>query len=466
MTTRAKRRILLRTHAPISRLVRSLVILAIASACPAAAKDIEVRGKNVVIYAPASEQKTAERLLPLGDAAIEMYAKDLGVAIPKQPFQVFLFATEEDYARAEEPRTHGVFKSNLAFCHSATSDILMCIQPRPGRPPGNDEGMLESLFTHELVHAIQYKYYPSFDDQPDWLSEGLAEAWSERAMARGDKHCADRSAWYGSFILEVREALHDGRYIPVEKLLTEVLTGHEFAARQLRYSESFALVRLLDSPDPKHAERRKKFRAFLREALAMPGGPDMPQRVNAKLKQTFGSLVPIERELVQGIMEEKVFPWHIIFREVRPLEGGALLAESFPASNCLAISSEPAIGPLARVKAEIEVLEVGTKGASLAFGYRGRTSFYTLAFGPGYCVLWRNTGKWEKLAEAQLDPKLWVAPKHTIQADIDGARVYAKLDGKTVLTFTLPEGSFPIGKWGVGAYDARIVFRNIEGKTF
>jgi hypothetical protein len=451
----------------ILTIVRALALF-LAATAPALAGDVEVKGKYTLIRVPQAEKAMAERLMGIGDRAIEMYAKDLGVEIPKTPFKVFLFATIADYEKAEDARTHGTFKANLAFCHRDTSDVLMCIQPRPGRPPGEDEGMFESLFAHELCHALQYKYFPSYDDLPDWLSEGLADFWSERAIARGDALCAERSPWYSSFILEVRQAIEEKKYIPVAKLLEESVVGHDFAARQLRYAEGFAFVRMLDSPAPENAERRKKFRAFVREALKMPGGRDMPARVNERFKRVFGDVNALDAELMRHVKEDKVFPWHIVLREIRALRDGGLVCETFPQSTALAFNwaGAPLAGPKARIKADVEVIPLGSAQANLAFGFRSRTDYYVLSFGAGFVALQKFDGEWKMLARAEVDKAAFAPGKHTLMVDIDGARLWGKLDGKVLLSFTLKEGGFPKGRWGIGAYDTRVIFRNPSAQEF
>jgi len=406
----------------------------------------------------------------MGDKAVESYARDLGVQIPPQPIKIFLYANAEDYAKAEFPRTGGAFKDHLAFTHKNTCDVLMVIQPRPGRPPGEDEGMFEALFAHELCHAVQYRYFPNYDELPDWLSEGLADAWAERAIARGDALCADRSPWFASFILEVRQAIEEGTFIPLEKLLTESTLGHDFAGRQLRYSENFAFVRMLDDPAPANAERRKKFRAFLREALRMPAGPDLVSRVNARFQEMIGApIAALNAELKKRVNEEKVFPWFIVLREVRALKDGGILAETFVQSPALAFhcASAPLEGPRARIRAEVEVLDLDGKQANLAFGFRSRSDYHVVGFGPGYVSLMHFDGKkWQTLARADRDPAEFGAGKHELIVDIDGPTVYAKLDKKLVLKHALKDGAFPKGRWGIGAWNGRVIFRNPSAQQF
>jgi hypothetical protein len=326
--------------------------------------------------------------------------------------------------------------------------------------------MMDALFAHELVHALCYRLFPSYDDFPNWLSEGVADAWSERALSGGDALMAERMPWYASFLLDVREALEDGRFIPLERLMTESLVGHDFAYRQLRYAECYALVRMLDSPEPENAARRAKFRAFLAEVNGWPKGPDVAKKANARLVATLGNLVALEREYVKTVLAEKVFPWQIQTREIRAEPDGSIVAEAFPESTSLSFSNGPEVGPIVRLQAEAEVENVGSRQANLAFGYRSKGGpYYILGFGPGYVSLLRFSGKYETLKSERFDPALFAPGKHVLTADIDCGRIWAKLDGKQVLAFTLPEGIFGKGRWGIGCYDGRVAFRNAQAIT-
>jgi hypothetical protein len=456
----------MRTVARFSPIFAALLLAAgLAAPAPCAAGEVEVKGKYMVIRAPDGEKANAARLAQLGDAALEMYAKDLGASVPSQPFKVFLFGTIADYEKAEDARTHGAFKGNLAYTHRDTCDVLMYIQPRPGREANGDQGMMEALFAHELCHAIQYRLFPPYDEIPNWLSEGISDAWSERALAAADAEIADKSPWYSSFVLDVRDALEDGRYISLDKLMTESLVGHDFAYRQLRYAECFSFVRMIDSPDPANAARRAKFRAFLKEVYGWPKGSDVAKRANARFTEVFGSTITLERELVKAVMNDKLFPWHILSREIRAEPDGALVSEAFPESTSLAFSAGPTVGPVVRVQVEAEVADLGSKQVNLAFAYRARNDYYMVAYGPGYVSLMHFNGKYETLKNEKVDASLFAPGKHLLQADIDVSRLWAKLDGKLVLQFALPEGSFGKGRWGLGTYDSRVTFRNAQAVT-
>ncbi len=448
---------------PLAIVLGIVGVLAVPRSCAE-----EVKGKYLLIDCPPGEKGTGERLAKIGDNALDLYAGVLGAQVPQQPFKVFLFATIPDYQKAEFLRTKGAFKDNLAFTHRDTTDILMYIPPRPGRGAGGEPGMMEALFTHELVHALMYRLYQSGGSFPDWLFEGLADTWSERAVAGADAYCAEKSPWYAAFVLDARQALEEGRFIPLEKLLTESWVGHDFLYRQTLYAEGFTLVRWLDAPgkDKADQERRAKFMELLQAACAMPKADDTPAKISDKFRQTYGNLVTLERDWVHDVMTEPTFPWQIQLREIRAAADGALVAETFPDNTALAFSTQPPVGPIARIEAEIEVdPSVGHRQANIVFGGRGRDFFYFMAYEPNAVSLMRFSGKYEMLATQRFDASLMGPGKHLLQVDVACAHVWAKIDTKPVMHFVLPEGVFGKGRWGIGAYDARVTFRNAKAEN-
>src|SRR5205085_11941606 len=132
------------------------------------------------------------------------------------------------------------FKDNQAFTYAPDGEVHMVIAPRSPRTGIEDgPGMLEALVMHELSHALQYKVIPTYDDQPAWLSEGFAELQSERAIARSDRGCAEKTPWFADFIHDVQDALTDGRFVPLERLIEEELQGKDARDRGVRYGEAF-----------------------------------------------------------------------------------------------------------------------------------------------------------------------------------------------------------------------------------
>jgi hypothetical protein len=443
-----------------------------------AADMVEVKGRRISVFAPGEERAAAKRIADMGDAQIARMAEDLGLALPATRFKIFLYATEEEYAAAEEPRTHGVFRKNLAFTYARDAEVHMVFQPRPGRggEGGDAPGMLEALAMHELAHALQYKTVASYDEQPAWLSEGVADLMSERALAGGDRSLIGTVPWYADFYHDVGEAIDIGTFVPLERLLAEGVQVDDDQDRQVRYGTSYALVRLLD--DPSSDERRARFRAFLREVSQYRPGEDVANRVNVRFRELFGtpvkggegvaSLIRLERDLVASVKRAELFPWQTLYKDVRATSDGWIIMDSFPRSSAVALSSAPPLAGRAVIRAKVVIADGPGRQADIIFGYRARNDFYKLAFGSeGFVSLLRFDGEWRRIAQATVAPEL-LAPgaPHDLEVAIDVARLAAKVDGRPVFKFTIRDRTFGAGRFGIGAYDGRALFRDVSGTSY
>src|SRR5207248_2963833 len=143
--------------------------------------------------------------------------------------------------------------------------------------------------------------------------------------------------YYAQFWFDVEEALEQGTFIPLERLVSEEWLAPDATNRevQIRYGEAYELCRYMDSPDG--GPRREKFRAFLKEIEGFAPGNDYAARVNARFRDIFGVrtkgdqvalLAPLERDWVGWCQKKKPYPWHVIGRELRVRPDGALDIES------------------------------------------------------------------------------------------------------------------------------------------
>ncbi|RME74916.1 MAG: hypothetical protein D6776_04295 [Planctomycetota bacterium] len=441
----------------------------VASAAPEYAV---LQGKSLEIHFPASERAVCETLLRDGEKALSLYTRYLKQQPVREPIRVFLYATAAEYEKAEAARTGGIFKTNLAFTYARDAEVHMVFQPRLDRAPGTGPGMLEALFMHEIAHAVQYRFFPSYDEFPDWLSEGVAEMFSERAVG-GGKHCAERVPWFADLVYDVLDAVDTGRFVPLEKLLTEGLVDPDPGVRQIKYGESWALCRFLDDPangDP------KQFRQFVLDVAHMPRGAPLVKQARERFLATWPDLVDLERRLIFYLRKiaKKALPWQIVLREMRTLPDGGFVCESFPRNSALVLHRGEPLGPLARIEAEVVLDPAGSSGAQadVIFAYRRGDGFYKVAYGfneqTGFVSLLRFDGRsWKTLANVRID-KGAIEPgrPHALLVDVDISRVVARLNGRTVLRHSLTDRSYGAGRWGVGCYDGRVRVRSAKGTSF
>lgn len=429
-----------------------------------------LEGAHVEIHCPSAQAELGRKLVTMADKALVLYADYFGAAVPDDRIRCYLYATVDEYVAEEAKRTKGVFKTNLAFTHARTADVLMVFQPRVDRLQTDGPGMLEALLMHELAHALQYKLFPTYDHQPDWLSEGVAELLSELALGNGER-CAHKTPWFAAWAYGVLEAADQGEFVPIRKLLTEGLTGTNAHVRQIKYGEAWALCRYLD--DPAEPDRQRRFRQFLGAVSNL----ESKTTVRTETAKRFHALWPdpqaLERSVLRTLRAEiaDYLPWHMLVRELRVNNDGSLVCESFPQRSALALSTSPPLPILARISADVDIRPGRSQQADIFFAYRNSTDFYKIALGAkndrSYITLMHHGEKWVTVANKNLEAKaLLPGRSHKVEIDIDVGRLVVRIDGKKLLKFRFKNSSFGKGRWGIGAYNSAVVYRNVRGQGF
>lgn len=418
---------------------------------------INVPGRHVVVHALPIEQANARYLAHIGDSALEIYARDLGVPVPQEPFSIYLLDTLQDYHTADALYNGGTTRHNQGF--SQGGRVFLLLAPRPGETVFEGGSMITRLLEHELCHALHQRLFPTYGLQPCWLREGLADAWAERAFSGIDGLMADRSPQQGTMLLALRRAARTGDFLSIAQILNQPQSAYSDSdpPRQfLTYSRSFALVRMLDDPAPANTARRLQFRAFLREVDALTGD-NVAAQTNLLFRKRFGTQLPeIEAEYRRRIATEKVFPWELYSTDVALRPDGSLCAEAAPDHSALLFNTEQSLSADAHLHARIEAASLGSRQANLIFGRTTQDDYYMVAFGPHYVTLMRHEKSYTTLANRNLRPDLLPTGPHTLDLFLRPDQVEARVDGQVVALFPLRT---PAGTWGIGSTDARILFR-------
>ncbi|MCW3097952.1 MAG: Peptidase protein [Chthonomonadaceae bacterium] len=428
---------------------------------------VTVKGNHVVVHALPVEQANARYLANLGDAALETYARALGVKPPRDPIAIYLLDTAEDYERADALYNAGTTRYNQGFTHDGR--VFLHLAPRPGQTVLDSGSMITRLLAHEICHALHQRLFPGYNRHPCWLKEGLADAWAERALSATDTLTADRLPGQSSMLIALRQAAQEGEELSIAHILTQPQSAYcsqDGRQQYLTYSRSFALVRMLDDPAPANTPRRLRFRAFLKEVDALDGD-NVASQVNARFLEQFGDahLAELQAELRRRTVTEKIFPWEQYSVDVHPLTDGALLAEADLNHSAIAFADQQRLSPTAHLHARIDAANVGQRQANLLFGRTTLNDYYMLAFGPGYVTLLRHRKNYETLAARRLDANLFTSGSHTLDVYLGPKQARASLDDHAVGTFYLRSGEFPPGQWGIGATNARITFHDMTAEN-
>jgi len=424
---------------------------------------ILVTGSHVIVHALPVEQANARYLVGLADAAVVTYARALGVPPPRDPIDIYLLETQEDYNRIDSLYNGGAARNNQGFVHDGR--VFLRLAPRPGQTRFDSGSMIARLLTHELCHALHQRLFSGYNRQPCWLREGLADAWAERALSGTDSLTADRLTGQASLLIALRQAAHTGDTLSIPQILQQPQSAYssdDTGKQVLTYARSFALVRILDDPAPANTARRLQFRAFLQAANALHGDR-VSQQVNALFLEQFGGahLAELQAELRRRIVTEKLFPWEQISIDVHPLPDGSLLAEADQDRSALAFADQQRLASTAHLHARIDAANIGQRQANLLFGRTSPEDYYMLAFGPGYVTLLHHQKTYQTLARRRLDPGLFAPGPHLLDLSLQPNQVEASLDGQVVGTFPLHS---PGGQWGIGATGARITFHDMTAR--
>ncbi|HET6382753.1 MAG TPA: hypothetical protein VFJ58_05120 [Armatimonadota bacterium] len=412
------------------------------------------------IWYPNSEMANAFALAELGDSAVHRYAQNLQVELPADPINVHLFGSRLDFERAADLHTRGASRSAPGFAKG--SEVFIRVLPLPRQTVAGDQGMLECVFVHELCHALYQRLFPVFRLAGMWLTEGVAEAWGERAIAGPDAYAAQRHPWYATAFHLVREALSAGALPSILELQTRRFPALPHYERFLRYSMSFLLVRMLESLHPANAARRELFGGFLKQICGLKG-PPIARKARADFNALFNdpSAGPLEEGLRQYVSEEKICPWHMFGWDVRVLDEGVIAVEAADRDDAIAFHAQEVYTPQLELRANFEVCRRGICRAHLAFGRTSWNSHYCVAFGPGSISLIQYDGEFRLLERRYVSTGLSRAGVHRARIVVDGSHVEAFLDEESVFTYRKTDGPFPAGQWGVGASGGRLLFWDV-----
>ncbi len=421
------------------------------------------RGKHIMLYA-SRQQTGAASLVGFADGVLEYYAGQLNVKTPREPVHVYLLDTQAEYERADALYNRGTTPRNLGFSRKGT--IYLYVRSRPGQPITEDSKTAFEL-AHELCHAIHQKLYPSYDRQPAWLVEGVANAWAEQAVFHAHSSNRDRVLAANTCFVLLRQEIANNRPPSIAGLLTA--PGNDYSRRAdtqrfVTYAKCFALIRMLDDPAPANAERRTLFRGYLKQVNTLDA-LETARETNRRFIQLFGGLrlTALENEYVHYIQTAEPCPWQVVWTDARLQKDGALVVEA-RSDETAAVFHEQATGSAFRLHTQVDVAPVGDQQANFIFGRNVNDGFYVLYYRSDYVGLLKYKDNWMTLAICHTGSRLFAPGRHTLEADVRPSRVEARLDGKIICTFEAADKPFPAGQWGVGCYDSHVVFRDMSAQ--
>lgn len=421
--------------------------------------------------APELAEQALEAVEALWPAATELYGlKDWEREVP---LEVFLYGTDEAYARADQELTGGNFAQNGAFAHFATRTAHVRLAPRVhpevlarfGLP-----AMTRRLLAHEAAHLVRYETYDNHASHPDWFVHGAASLLDQAAMeALGRSDPED--PWEQKRWTRIQELLAGGRLPDLKSVLSgEGLANLSFYERYSVCEAAFAHV----------AGHRRAPKLWV-ELRRLGGGVDFAGQVVDQIENVLGKSYFKQAEKAWRKDLAKLEPaWEEALRHLAPLPEkefgeGAWLQLAFPETNAIAFRAERTERLPRSLSGSLEVLPGRGQQANLIVA-ENAAGFTNLAWNPGQgLTLFRFTraeNRWERLGFVEArDLPAGRAVEFEVRLDDEGLEVSwtasAAAGGDDELAgraaFAVAREDWLTGRWGLGAQaGSAVLWRGLD----
>jgi hypothetical protein len=461
-------------HAP------ALCTALLAAGSAVAAPPVVVEGPRVVVRSTVAHRPAAERCRDVIEAALPVFEKH----IPCRPsrdlkFDVNLLASRNEYTATLRRMNAEAFTENLAFTSVDTLESYVVLQPRsePEFLALVDDlpELTRHLVLHELAHQWIYRSdSPNGRYWPAWYVEGMAEYAAETALS------AISGGRRSSFLPDdadhaVIDMIRCNRLLTVERLL--YADPATFARRGALYAQCRSFYRFLASDPQKLEDLHAAIRALGEPVSPVTGASDRRAvrfaRPCAKaLVQVYGPLDALDTGWRKAALKETP-RWFEAIRSAQR-SGDEILCAAFPDANSMLMAEPPPPeGPFS-LEGEFQLTGIGRREAKLfiAFEQRDDPRFIKLDLGiEGFfsflAIIPYADGFWQarfrNVAKFPADTfvlRQWVPFR--ITADDQFIRGVAA--GQNNLFNAIPPPGFDIarGRWGVGAFDGVVRFRNLK----
>lgn len=413
-------------------------------ALEAVARGVETRVGRVVLVSDVGNPGMAAELAKEADRAIDVHAGLLGAAAPEGPFRIHLFGTEKAYQAADKLVTGGRFQRNGAVASSLTMQAYLW------HVPIREAGATlkaRALVLHELGHLVAYASRRASTSWPYWVSEGLAEEGTRRALGK------DGEAFHADQVGRWRGAEAVGNVPPLEDVLTRYAgpdlngwyTSAYFFAKRLS-AEGKALPELLDRLESERLQSRSILAA--REAID-PRAPALWRAIREETLQ--GPPPPLA---VFGHLDPTADGWRLA---TQPDGQGRVL---LPGQACRD-------GGVLEASFSWEPVRLRQADFYLAYAAgREGVQFLKVAILPKELVLFRYfDDRWEEWGRRAPAKELASDAWHAVRIGLEAKarKVTVQVDAAAAAEFEL-RAYVPVdGTWaGFGAYDSIVHVKDVK----
>jgi len=202
---------------------------------------------------------------------------------------VYIAADKKDYGVIVEKKVHHP-PSTYAFFSFDTKDSFFY-------PESSDYNKLAALFAHELTHALSSLALKGLPwDFSFWFLEGWSQ-YSEFAVWDNDtiRYGTIRLV-YADKIKELRDALSQGKLMPLEEMFDMGYNKFASGNTSLHYAETWGFFYFMHQYED--CKYKAKFMKFLKMCCKCKGGAKT-------FKSIFGNIAPIEKEYHKWTNEDR-----------------------------------------------------------------------------------------------------------------------------------------------------------------
>lgn len=427
---------------------------------PPAYNGIVAEGKHVRIFAPVGERNHIDYFVKSADHDLEWYAHNLHTQLPDQRFDVYLYDTAKDFEKVNVEINH--IHTNTGLCRRGVSYIQ--VQSGPGGAPVQDVFVTEAVLAHELCHAVHQQLFPSYAYAPNWLQEGVADAWSEEAMNDDGPPQAERSNWYSADFENVENAIHRRQLLSFHKMMMDHFVGHNpYYCSQL-YGEAYTLIRMLDDGSPSNAKRRARFRQFLQEVNAASASKNTWERTNSRFLELFSgdSGKTLNSEYKSYVARTRIFSWFARNGNVQILKNGDLRSESFANQATIAFNKRAICSPNFKIFTDIDLSPKGSRRVDIVLSNATRDYYYLIDFNKNCIAIMSYDGAYHIAVVYRGAVEIFQYPRHHLEVSVRNHDIIVRLDGKQTLNCHVKDPRFPKQCWGVGGNDSAVTFSNLH----
>lgn len=432
---------------------------------PVPAGNGEVRklaGDKCFVESTYGDEAFLKATLALMAKSVTVCEALLGTPLPADnPIGLEVFGDLQRYQERDRELTGGMFQTNLAFTDYGSNNSHICMQPRLGDDYAAAETMnelMETLIVHEAFHACSFRQIETAKQWPSWLAEGLGEYVTVLYLDGRNTVPARKTLWYQRKLQYVQRLLNTGALPHVATLLQ----SDSFQSLGIGTDAGYGMAMLLTqfvAEDSKYKSGFKKFIASLSHPLKDGDSHPFRSLFLAAVENDLEQLNARFTKWVAGLECD----WSIPQRHAW-LDGKVYHLCSFDKGNTLLLRNELLPADDYAIEADLRIRNCGFGQADLIFGYTDTRLFKVAAGAAGWITLLKfDNDKWENLLNKILDKNVlkdetWA----TLRVLRKGPALEVFLNGTSVLTYTAGNEAQFSGRWGLGATDSMVEFRNLK----